>query len=511
MVLPLVFSITTPIEDILYNTAVGRSEQVTDCPDENLVYELVTGKLTDPLARDLQSHAEQCADCRDLIAWVRRDLAPPAEATTVNADAEVLLVVTRSGRADLTGHIIADKYRLGRRLGAGGMGVVYEAVNTWTERRVALKLLHPWYSTDPETVRRFHHEARNASRIAHPNIVDVFDLGQDATDQSLYMVQEFLTGETLRQYCAERARLSVSEAAEILRPIMEALAAAHELGIVHRDVKPENIILSTDRSGQRIPKLIDFGVSKLTEGDLSAMLQTGRAVGTPLYMSPEQLQADKSIDGRTDVWAMGVVLFEVLAGQRPFEAASHAEVAVRILTGELPSLAALAPEVPAPVAAVVARALQRDREARWPSMRAMIDTLAAAIASSDGGEAPAAVATRAPGTRRRWYVGAALVLATASALAIGAARTHRPHAPAAAPAPVTAPPPSATTTTSPIIVAPAPPPIVTATPPPVAPPSPAAAPAPSRRRQRVRPVTPPAPAPTVTAPTTAKHAPILDP
>jgi serine/threonine-protein kinase len=365
------------------------SEQLTSCPNENLIYGVVAGTVAAPLEREVQRHAEGCADCRAVIAWVRSDLAASAAAATLTADAQALLVAERAVRADLTGHIIADKYRLGRRVGAGGMGVVYEAVNTWTERRVALKLLHPWFSSDPETVQRFHYEARNASRITHPNIVDVFDLGQDATDQSLYMVQELLTGQTLRQYCAEHPRLSVAEVAEILRPIMEALAAAHEMGIVHRDVKPENIILSTDRTGQRVPKLIDFGVSKLTEGGLPSLLQTGRAVGTPLYMSPEQLHADKLIDGRTDVWAMGVVLFEVLSGQRPFEAESHAAVAVRILTGDAPSLAELAPPVPPPVAAVVARALARDREARWPSMRAMIDAFAAAIGATPDGGAPA--------------------------------------------------------------------------------------------------------------------------
>src|SRR5262249_3350352 len=155
-----------------------------------------------------------------------------------------------------SGQVLADKYRLERRLGAGGMGVVYEATNTWTGRRVAVKLLHQSVSSDPDVASRFRREAWSATRIAHPSIVGSLGLGQNHGDGTLYMVQELLAGVTLREHLRARGRLPVREALEILRPIMEALAAAHDAGIVHRDVKPENVFLSIDRGGQRVPKLI---------------------------------------------------------------------------------------------------------------------------------------------------------------------------------------------------------------------------------------------------------------
>jgi serine/threonine-protein kinase len=314
------------------------------------------------------------------------------------------------GREERTGELLAGKYRLGARLGAGGMGVVYEAINTWTDRRVAVKLLQPRYSSDAETIDRFRREAKSAGRISHPSIVEVLDLGIDPSDGSLYMVQEFLTGKTLREHSRERAPLSVAEAAAIMAPIMDGLAVAHEAGVIHRDVKPENIILAVEHGGQMVPKLIDFGISKITASDVAAMLETGRVLGTPLYMSPEQLRADADIDARTDVWAVGVVLFELLAGRRPFEAPTHAEAAVQILTTDAPPLRALVPEVPAAVANVVARALARDREARTPTMRALHDAFAAATRAGDSmGAGP----RRQRARWQRWAVVAAVITATA--------------------------------------------------------------------------------------------------
>jgi serine/threonine-protein kinase len=489
------------------------------CLDENLVYQLVDGKVSPKEAAEAERHAATCPECTELIAWVRRDLRNPAEITTAvggpthGAQAAALLTAVLSDREDLAGQTIASKYRLGKRLGAGGMGVVYEAVNTWTDRRVALKLLHPWFSSDDETVQRFHHEAKNASRIAHPNIVDVLDLGQDPRDGSLYMVQEFLTGPTLRQHVAERGRLPVAETAGILRPIMDALAAAHDAGVVHRDVKPENIILSTDRSGQSVPKLIDFGISKITEGEVAVMLQTGpRAVGTPLYMSPEQLRANQTIDRRTDVWAVGVVLFELLAGHRPFEADSHAEVAVRILTGEPPSLAQLAPGVPTAVSEVIARALARERDARFRDLREMADAFDAAVAAPavERASASPALARRSRWLRARWLLAPALVIVAASVAGAIRAQRHRQErtSPAVAPASPT------------VVVAPAPAPPVAApsTPEPPAGAAPAspARPVSTTRRRVNRHREPaakadPVPASPSPPPPVAKHAPLLDP
>jgi serine/threonine protein kinase len=347
---------------------------------ENLVHGFLCGSLDDAAAREVKRHIDQCAECRELVDCLRRDQPADAQAATEPLprateaeEVHAILSALENPREDLSGQLLADKYRLERRLGAGGMGVVYEALNTWADRRVAVKLLRRSFSADSETISRFVREAKSANRVRHPSIVDVLDLGQDPSDGSLYMVQELLAGDTLRQRLTAKTRLSVAEMAAIMIPVMDALACAHEAGVVHRDVKPENIILSVDRVGKELPKLIDFGISKIVEGNVAALVQTGRAVGTPLYMSPEQLRADETIDGRTDVWAVGVVIFELLAGRRPFDAPSHNEVVVKIFTTDAPPIDSVAPEVPEDIAQVITRALARDREARFPTMRAMHD------------------------------------------------------------------------------------------------------------------------------------------
>jgi serine/threonine-protein kinase len=397
------------------------------------VYDYLRGSLTGAAAKRIAQHLVQCADCREFIACVRDDGSDQGTATTepasrppitAGAEARALAKALGNGR-DLSGQTIAGKYRLDRRLGAGGMGVVYEALNTWTGRRVAVKLLHPSFSTDEEVVSRFRREARSATRITHPNIVDVLDLGQDPNDGTLYMVQEFLTGDTLRQRISAKTRFSMAEAVEILVPIMNALAAAHDAGVVHRDVKPENIILSIDHHGRPVPTLIDFGISKQAD-DVAVLLQTGRALGTPLYMSPEQLRADDSIDGRTDLWALGVVWFELLAGRRPFDAKSYSEVAVQILTTDAPPIRSLVATVPDDVAAVIARALMRDRDARFPTVRDMLDALVACPVVAPVPSAVADPAARsAPAPGRRWPLYVAAGLCAAAAAVAAGVLTHQ--------------------------------------------------------------------------------------
>jgi serine/threonine-protein kinase len=296
---------------------------------------------------------------------------------------------------DRTGKVVGGKYKLIRLLGKGGMGEVYEAQNSWTRGRVAIKLLRPAVSGEEETVHRFIVEARAAAKVVHPNIVAVLDLGQDATaDGLLFMVQEFLTGESLRDRLKKRGRLQLREALDVAIPIMGAAAAAHEQGVLHRDIKPENIVLSRSPSGSTVPKLIDFGISKVrprasrpaeADGEVQAdtgdpddpsfSTEIGIAVGTPSYMSPEQLRGDRTIDGRTDVWAMGVVLYEMLAGHPPFESRNLLDLSGRILRGDLLPLQKEAAEVPAEVCAVVHDMLQPDREKRAASMREVVDRL----------------------------------------------------------------------------------------------------------------------------------------
>jgi serine/threonine-protein kinase len=279
---------------------------------------------------------------------------------------------------DRTGHIVAEKYQLVRLLGAGGMGAVYEARNTWTQRRVAIKLLRPELTVDAEAEARFIREARAATAIAHPHIVDVLDMGRDPTDGALYIVQELLPGANLREHLRDRGgKLSLEPALDIALPVMGALAAAHARGILHRDVKPENIFLVASTGGRTFPKLIDFGISKVMGTPSALETTTGMAVGTPRYMSPEQLRGDRNLDGRVDVWAMGILLYEMLAGRCPYDGATVYELGRQLLVSKPVPLEVAAPGVPAVLARVIERGFAVQLEQRPASMQAFLEALMA--------------------------------------------------------------------------------------------------------------------------------------
>ena len=278
------------------------------------------------------------------------------------------------------GRVLASKYRLLRLLGKGGMGAVYEAENTWTHRRVAVKLLRAELSSDRHTVSRFLQEARAASALQHPHIVDVLDMGREPGDNTLYIVQEFLEGVTLRARMTEAGRLEPAEAVRVLAPILSALEAAHARGIVHRDIKPENIFLTRGADGALAPKLIDFGISKVVGEDFGAVVhktRTGSMLGTPAYMSPEQARGDRTIDARADIWSAGVVLYELLCGRGPFDGESFGLLISQIMTAEIPRVETFAPDLPHDLAEVVHRALVRDRAKRHASAGAFREALLA--------------------------------------------------------------------------------------------------------------------------------------
>jgi serine/threonine-protein kinase len=268
----------------------------------------------------------------------------------------------------LQGYTIGGKYRLVRLLGAGGMGAVYEAENAWTRRRVAVKLLRPEFVSNAEFVQRFTQEAQSASQIAHANIVDVLDMGQEPSG-AMYIVQEYLDGCDLRRLMQD-GPMKPSSALAIMVPVIEALGAAHARGIVHRDVKPENIFLAHGRDGEVVPKLIDFGISKVLheDGESRSRTRTGIAIGTPDYMSPEQARGDTSIDARTDVWAVGAVLYEMLAGRPPFDAPSTNLIITKIITERVAPITEFVPLIPPDVAATVHRALEPQRARRFQDM-----------------------------------------------------------------------------------------------------------------------------------------------
>ena len=275
------------------------------------------------------------------------------------------------------GEVLGGKYRVVRLLGEGGMGAVYEAENTWTTRRVAIKLLRAQFAGDRSVVERFRVEAVAATKLSHPHIVDVLDMGQDDATGALFLVQEFLEGRDLRAHLDAAGRLPVAEAVDLLVPIVAALVTAHEAGILHRDLKPENIFLVRTPGGDLTPKLIDFGLARIESDSPTRMTRTGSIMGTPYYMSPEQARGDKSVDGRADVWAIATVLYELLAGRPPFDAPTYNLLIYRILSETPPRVEVAAPEVPRALGDVIRHALTPDLDARTPDMRAFLEELLA--------------------------------------------------------------------------------------------------------------------------------------
>ena len=270
------------------------------------------------------------------------------------------------------GTTLAGKYRLVRLLGAGGMGAVYEAENTWTQKHVAVKLMLPDIAAKSDLAARFLREARAASKIDHPNVVQVLDMGQDV-DGSLYIVQEFLRGSDLRRLLDERRVLPAREAIELIVPVMSALVAVHRRGIIHRDIKPENVFLV--KSGATLtPKLIDFGIAKVDDGPASGLTRSGAAIGTPWYFSPESARGEKT-DVQSDVWAVGIMLYEMLAGRTPWTGESYNALVFEIATAPIERLDTVAPKVSKALADVVHHALERDKTARSRSMQHFLGEL----------------------------------------------------------------------------------------------------------------------------------------
>ncbi len=279
------------------------------------------------------------------------------------------------------GDILDGKYLLRRLLGDGGMGNVFLAENVKLGNKpFAVKTLKPEYLANRDLVGRFLGEALAASKVEHDNIVEVFDADIDAATGTAYIVQRYLKGTNLREYLNEcpGRRLVPTEALEVLVPIMGALVATHKQRIIHRDIKPENIFLVKTSSGNTVPKLIDFGIAKHLEAPSQAKranTRSGSVWGTFDYMSPEQARGETDCDARADIWSMGAVLFETLTGRLPYEVDGHHALLQRMLEGPPPRVDALLPTVPRDVADIVERALQVEREARWPTMAAFISAV----------------------------------------------------------------------------------------------------------------------------------------
>ncbi|MDO9018347.1 MAG: serine/threonine-protein kinase [Myxococcales bacterium] len=263
---------------------------------------------------------------------------------------------------------VFGRYTIAKKLGVGGMGAVYEAVHGDLRKRVALKTLHPEIARNPAMRARFLQEGQAASSIRHPHVVDVSDVGVEAGMP--YLVMEYLEGESLAARMARERPMDVAAAVDVMIPVLAAVSAAHAEGVVHRDLKPDNIFLARTRDGMVVPKVLDFGISKVTDAKHDKNLTaTSAMMGTPHYMSPEQTQGSKNVDGRTDQYALGVILYECLTGSMPFDGDSLYNLMHAIMSAPVAQPRSLNPAIPEGFERAILRALERDPANRFASVR----------------------------------------------------------------------------------------------------------------------------------------------
>jgi eukaryotic-like serine/threonine-protein kinase len=283
-------------------------------------------------------------------------------------------------RPPQTGDLIAGRYELEELVGTGGMSSVFRAHDRQLERRVAIKILHEHYASDPEYLERFRREARAVAKLSHPNIVTVIDRGDD--DGRQYIVFEHVEGENLKELVLRTGRLPVRDALGVALAVADGLAFAHDHGLVHRDVKPQNVLLS--KEGE--VKVTDFGIARSLHME-HGVTQTGTVLGTAEYLAPEQASG-KPVSPATDVYSLGVVLWELLAGDAPFVGENFVAVALRHVNEPPPSLLERRADVSPRLAAAVDRALAKDPARRFPSMTAFAEELRACLAEPQGAAPP---------------------------------------------------------------------------------------------------------------------------
>jgi eukaryotic-like serine/threonine-protein kinase len=266
------------------------------------------------------------------------------------------------------GDVLAGKYRVERVLGVGGMGIVVAAHHLQLDERVAIKFLLPGALGSPDAVARFLQEARASVKVKGEHVVRVMDVGQLETG-SPYIVMEYLDGRDLQEHVDRAGALSVPLATDLVLQACEAIAEAHALGIVHRDLKPANLFCVERDGGDLHVKVLDFGISKvLARGPLPDLTRTSALMGSPLYMSPEQMRQSRGVDARTDLWSLGIILFELLTGQKPFLAETLPELVLVVATEAHRPLRSLRVDVPPGLEAIVSRCLEKDRERRFQSV-----------------------------------------------------------------------------------------------------------------------------------------------
>src|SRR5215212_2622433 len=290
--------------------------------------------------------------------------------------------------SSLIGTVLSDRYRLESKLGSGGMSTVYLARDVTLERWVAVKVMHREMSDQPDQIERFRREARAVAQLSHPNVVSVIDAGEDGGHP--YIVFEYVDGETLKQRIERVGPLPVDEAAAYAIEVGRGLATAHARRLVHRDVKPQNVLI--DSEGRA--KVTDFGIARSLESD--GLTKTGRVLGTTDYVSPEQAMGS-AVDARTDIYSLGVLLYEMLTGEVPFQAETLVGVAMKHVNEQMPDVQERRPEISSALAAVIERSTSKDPGKRYPDMSSFLADLEAALevevarSGGSGGEATTVV------------------------------------------------------------------------------------------------------------------------
>lgn len=280
---------------------------------------------------------------------------------------EPTIDATPESPAHLSGGQRVGRYEIVRLLGEGSHGAVYEATHTDLGKRVAIKVLHPAAAIDPAMRRRFLREGRAASRVHHPHVVDVTDVGVEG--DRAYLVMEFLRGEDLATRIAREGALPLEGLVDLMLPVISAVRAAHEVGVLHRDLKPANVVLSTGPGGVARPVVVDFGISRIDDSD-ERLTHARSMLGSPSYMAPEQVTAGGTVDARADQYALGVVLYECATGVRPFQADSLMALIHEVGYATPRPPQALRPELPESFSALVMRAMHRNPAARYEDLRA---------------------------------------------------------------------------------------------------------------------------------------------
>jgi serine/threonine protein kinase len=294
-------------------------------------------------------------------------LSPPADAMTDTSESKLP-----------AGFVVKDRYLIVRPLGAGGMGAVYEARDRVLEKRVALKILHATVARDPQTHARFLQEARAASALDHPNVVKSLDFGEH--DGAPFLVMDFLEGESFAALLAREGPLSPVRALSLLEPVARAVERAHRAGIIHRDIKPDNVFLACGEADDAcVPKLVDFGLARRTHDAQPRLTGTAATMGTPFYMPPEQAMGARDATAAADQYAFAVMLYESLTGRFPHEGDTYNALIVGKVTRDPQPLQALLPALPRALHDAVMRALAREPAERFPTMEALREALVAAV------------------------------------------------------------------------------------------------------------------------------------